>query len=235
MSANDLTLYDRHARSWWDDDHAFARSLREVNRLRLLLVRQRLAGRLHGLTVVDIGCGGGLFAEPLAGDGAHVLGLDLSAASLTAAVAHAPAPAPAYLRGDARRVPLAEGCAGLVLCADLLEHVEDWRAVLAQAARLLRQGGELFVSTVNAGWRARLLVVTLGEGLGLVPRGTHDAARFISPQSLIAAAAALGLECSGRAGLVPNLWRTALSLRLSMRIGVSEAVEYALWLRRPPE
>ncbi len=235
VSANDLTLYDRHARSWWDHGHAFARSLREVNRLRLLLVRQRLGGRLRGMTVVDLGCGGGLFAEPLAGDGARVLGLDLSAASLVVAAGHARPPAPGYLRGDARRVPLAEGCAGLVLCADLLEHVEDWRQVLAQAARLLAPGGEIFITTVNAGWRARLLVVTLGEGLGLVPRGTHDAARFIAPQQLIAAAAALGLECCGRCGLMPDLLRTALTLRLSMRIGASDMAEYALWLRRPPD
>jgi 2-polyprenyl-6-hydroxyphenyl methylase/3-demethylubiquinone-9 3-methyltransferase len=234
VSANDLTLYDRHARSWWDDHHAFARSLREVNRLRLMLVRQRLGGRLRGMTVVDLGCGGGLFAEPLAGDGARVLGLDLSAASLMEAARHAQAPAPAYLRADARRAPLAGGCAELVLCADLLEHVEDWRELLAEAARLLVPGGEIFVTTVNTGWRARLLVVTLGEGLGLVPRGTHDAARFISPQQLIAAAAALGLECSGRAGLMPNLLRTALGLRLSMRIGSSETAEYAMWLRQPP-
>jgi 2-polyprenyl-6-hydroxyphenyl methylase / 3-demethylubiquinone-9 3-methyltransferase len=234
MSANDLTLYDRHAVSWWDDHHPFARSLREVNRLRLALVRERLGNRLRGMTVVDLGCGGGLFAEPLAGDGARVLGLDRSAASVMAAARHARPPAPGYLQADARLVPLAEGCAELVLCADLLEHVEDWHQVLAQAARLLLPGGEIFVTTVNSGWRARLLVVTLGEGLGLVPRGTHDAARFISPQQLISAAAGLGLECSGRAGLMPNLLRTALSLRLSMRVGSSEAVEYALWLRRPP-
>jgi 2-polyprenyl-6-hydroxyphenyl methylase/3-demethylubiquinone-9 3-methyltransferase len=237
VSANDLTLYDQHARSWWDADHAFARSLREVNRLRLELVRARFSGRLRGMTVVDVGCGGGLFAEPLAGDGARVLGLDRSAASLTEAVRHARharPPAPSYLRADARRLPLADGCAALVLCADLLEHVEGWRQVLAEAARLLAPGGEIFVTTVNAGWRARLLVVTLGEGLGLVPRGTHDAARFISPQQLIDAGAALGLECSGRAGLVPNLLRTALSLRLSMRVGTSEVGEYAMWLRRPP-
>ncbi len=234
MSANDLTLYDRHARSWWDDDHAFARSLREVNRLRLMLVRRRLGERLRTMTVVDLGCGGGLFAEPLAVDGARVFGLDLSAASVQEAARHARAPAPGYLQADAHRVPLAAGCAGLVLCADLLEHVADWRQLLAQAAQLLAPGGEIFITTVNAGWRARLLVVTLGEGLGLVPRGTHDAARFIAPQQLIAAAAALGLECSGRCGLLPNLLRTALTLRLSMRVGASELVEYALWLRRPP-
>lgn len=233
MSALGPTLYDRHAHAWWDDGHPFARSLREVNRLRVQLVRERCARRLRGLTVVDLGCGGGLFAEPLAADGALVVGVDLSAASLQAAARHAVAPAPRYLCADARQPALAPACAGLVLCADLLEHVEDWRAVLAAAARLLAPGGELFLTTINTGWRARLLVVTLGEGLGLVPRGTHDPARFISPETLIAVAAGLGLALRARTGLTPNLLRTAATLRLSMRVSSSETAEYALWLQRP--
>jgi 2-polyprenyl-6-hydroxyphenyl methylase/3-demethylubiquinone-9 3-methyltransferase len=233
MPRNDLGLYDRHAREWWDARSRFARSLHEVNRVRLELVRARWGARLRGARVADLGCGGGLLAEPLARDGAAVIGVDLSGPTLAEARRHAAgvaASAVSYARGDARRPPLAAGWADLVLCADVLEHVADWRAVLAGAGALLAPGGEIFFTTINRTRRAGWLAVTLGEGLGLVPRGTHDPRLFITPAELATAAAGLGLRCDAPLGLRPRLLATALGLRLRMRTCRSLAVEYAGWL-----
>jgi 2-polyprenyl-6-hydroxyphenyl methylase/3-demethylubiquinone-9 3-methyltransferase len=101
---------------------------------------------------------------------------------------------------DARACPLAEASADLVLLADVVEHVADWRAALGEAARLLRPGGVLYVNTINRTARARWLAVHVAEGLRLLPRGTHDAAMFVRPEELSAAAAAVGLRCTASAG-----------------------------------
>ena len=228
---NDLSLYDRHADDWWNKDAAFSRSLHEVNRLRLAVIRERLGSDLRGRTVIDLGCGGGLLAEPLAQAGAQVIGVDLSGPSLVAARNHGHhIDGLGYIRGNALNPPLASRSADLVLCADLLEHVGDWKAVLTAAALLLRPDtGHLFVTTINRTRRARWLAVMLGEGLGFVPAGTHDPALFIAPDDLNTAARRSGLEPDGYIGFVPRLAATVWSRRLRLRTSRSLAVEYAAW------
>ena len=228
---NDLGLYDRLANDWWNQDSAFSCSLLEVNRLCLAAIRERLGSALHGSTVIDLGCGGGLLAEPLAQAGAQVIGVDLSGPSVSAARNHGrDVKYLSYLRGDVRYPPLARHSADGVLCADVLEHVADWEAVLAAAAMLLRPGsGQLFVVTINRTIRARWLAVILGEGLGFVPRGTHDPEMFITPVELSNAARKSGLEADGYLGFVPRLCATVWSQRLHMRTSRSLAVEYGAW------
>lgn len=228
---NDLGLYDRHAEDWWNPDTAFSSSLHEVNRLCLAAIRERLGPALRGSTVIDLGCGGGLLAEPLAQAGAQVIGLDISGPSVIAAKNHGRAQKYlSYLRGDVRYPPLARQSADVVLCADVLEHVADWEAVLAAAAMLLRPGsGQLFVVTINRTLRARWLAVILGEGLGFVPRGTHDSKMFITPTELGDAARMSGLEADGFLGFSPRLIATVYCRRLRMRTSRSLAVEYGAW------
>lgn len=228
---NDLGLYDRHARDWWDGASAFAASLHEVNRVRLGLIHGRLGPRLDGMIVVDLGCGGGLLAEPIARSGALVTGIDISAPSLHAAAAHGrPLTHLSYVRGDARSPPYASAAADLVLCADVLEHVTDWQRVLRAARALMRPAtGQLFVTTINRTWSARILAVEIGERLGFVPAGTHDPALFIAPDDLVREAQSLGLQCSDMVGFTPRLAATIWARRLRMRISRSLAVEYAAW------
>jgi 2-polyprenyl-6-hydroxyphenyl methylase/3-demethylubiquinone-9 3-methyltransferase len=227
---NDLDLYDRHADDWWNDRSSFSSSLHEVNRVVLAMIRARMGDRLKGMTVVDLGCGGGILAEPLARDGAWVVGLDISHPSLLACRRHAAGISRlGLIRGDAGAPPLAPACADMVLCADVLEHVPDWRAVMVAAAALLRPGGTLFAATINRTPWATWLAVTLGEGLGFVPRGTHDPAMFITPEELIAQARTLGLRSAGCFGIKPALLRTLIGRRLRVTTSPTPSVLYGAW------
>lgn len=231
---NDLGLYDRHAGDWWNTTSAFSRSLHEVNRLRLNLIHERLGPRLDGLRIIDLGCGGGLLAEPLARAGAHVMGIDISQASLSIAAEHGRGvDLLSYVLGDARHPPIPHGSADVVLCADLLEHVDDWQSVLQAAAALLRSTpGWLFVTTINRTWLARALVVELGERLGFIPSGTHDPALFITPSELIATGRRSGLEPCGMHGITPRLMATLWSRRLRLHTTRSLTGEYAAWFSK---
>ncbi len=227
---NDLDLYDRHAADWWNERSPFSCSLHEVNRVLLASIRARLGDGLKDMTVVDLGCGGGILAEPLARAGARVVGLDISHPSLLACRRHAAGISRLSLvRGDVRAPPLAPAWADLVLCSDVLEHVPDWRAVMVAAAHLLRPGGTLFAATINRTAQATLLAVTLGEGLGFVPRGTHDPALFITPAELITQARTLGLRSAGCFGLRPALLRTLIGCRLRMSATATPSVLYGAW------
>ena len=232
---NDLDMYDRQAASWWDPTSRFAASLHGLNRLRLAHVMDEFGPNMQGLMVVDLGCGGGLFAEPLALRGAQVVGIDASAPSLAVAQAHGVGIAGLrYELGDLRTPPLPPECADLVCCADVLEHVDEWPRAVTAAARLLRPGGKLYVSTINRTWRARLFAVHLAETLRLIPPGTHDPARFIRPSELTAAATAAGLHRPRYLGeqllIVPTL--RAWAVRLAP--GTSTAMGYAAWFQRGP-
>lgn len=231
---NDLDLYDRHAAAWWDPHSAFAASLHGVNVLRLQHITAACGADLRGLAAVDLGCGGGLLAEPLARAGADVIGIDRSEASLQAARAHGAGVAGLrYAVGDVRDPPLPAACADLVCCADVLEHIDGWRGVVAAAARLLRPGGRLYISTMNRTLAARLIGIHLAEGLRLIPPGTHDPERLITPPELVAAATAAGLERPQLLGERVRVWATLRAWAVRLAPGTSTAIGYAAWFERP--
>lgn len=230
---NDLGLYDRHAGSWWDADGSFAGTLHGVNRLRLEHLREELGCDLRGLVAVDLGCGGGLLAEPMAAMGATVVGIDRSAASIAVAREHGAGLAGLrYEVGDACDPGLPDGCADLVTCADLLEHVDGWPRVLAAASRLLRPGGRIYVSTLNRTMASRMLAVHVAETLRLVPPGTHDPDRFIRPQELATAATAAGLRLDRLLGQRLRLLATIRCWAVRLAPGSSTAIGYGAWLAR---
>jgi len=233
LQRNDLDLYERHADDWWDDRSDAFRSLHGVNRFRARLVVEWFGARLPGALVVDLGCGGGLLAAPMLAHGARLVGVDLSHASLRAARAHLDGHS-LFVQGDALRSPVSAASADIVLLADVLEHVEDPLAPLREAARLLRPGGLVYVNTINSGLRARLLAVTLAEGLGLVPRGTHDPALFIAPAALERMAARAGLRLVRLQGEAPALWRTIRHWTIELRRSASSAVTYSALLEKEP-
>ena len=232
MNGNDLSIYEREAAAWWDTDSRTFRSLRAVKRFH----EQRIVEALHAHVgarfdcAIDLGCGGGLLSVALAAHGERVIGVDTSAASL--AVARAAAlrleRACEFVRGDVCDVPLASDAADLVALSDVIEHVADKRRVLAEAARLVRRGGLVYVNTLARGWRARLFAVEVAERLGYVPRGTHRHERFVQPAELGAMAAAAGLREVARCGEAPRLWATVRTGAVQLRASASMAVGYAM-------
>lgn len=243
VQANDLSIYERHAGEWWDPRSAAFRSLHSVNEFRTELLCEWLGGAgaraLAGQVVVDLGCGGGLLAAPLLAAGARVVGVDRSLGSLRAATARlgtdsplrAPAtPAGCFVHGDLLQAPLADRSADLVLLADVLEHVDSVAAALGEAARLLRAGGLLYVNTINRTWRARLLAVEVAERLALVPRGTHDARKFVAPAELRLAAARHGLRLLRTQGESVDLLRTARRWAIALRRSEDLSIGYSALL-----
>jgi 2-polyprenyl-6-hydroxyphenyl methylase/3-demethylubiquinone-9 3-methyltransferase len=227
--ANDLDLYERHANDWWDASSHTFRSLHAVSEFRIELLREWLGERLNGATVVDLGCGGGLLARPLAELGARILGVDLSRASLRMAAKHVDG---VFVQGDVLRAPLAAGVADIVLLCDVVEHVPDVPNVLVEANRLLSRRGLLFVNTLNRNWRSKLLAVTVAEGIGLVPRGTHDPKMFVRPDELRATAAKLGLKCTAVQGEAADILRTLRRWAVTLRRSDDVSVGYSLLFAR---
>ena len=226
---NDLTLYDRHADQWWDARSKAFRSLHRVNEFRTALLTEWLGTNLEGQVAVDLGCGGGLLCAHLESCGARWIGVDLSFESLKTGQGRL---GRRFARADVAHVPLKSGCADLVLAADVLEHVKDTRAVLAEAARLLKPGGALYVNTINRTRRAKLLAVDLAEGVGLVPRGTHDAALFVDPDELRAEAWHLRLSLEELQGESVDVIRTVRSWAIALRRSNDISVGYSALFRK---
>lgn len=223
---NDLTMYEEHAAGWWDRTNPYFRSLISVNEFRVeLLNRWRVIK--PGYLTVDLGCGGGLMAAPCEQAGADIVGIDLSPGSLRTAREHTSSRA-CYATGDVRAVPLADGCADAVIVADVIDHVSEYEKVLAECARLLKPGGKLFVTTLNRSWFSRLVIVALAEGLGFIPKGTHDANLFIRPTELRNAAAACGMNLIEISGCSPKFFRSIFTRTITIVPGSFTALAYAM-------
>ena len=167
---------------------------------------RRWMGEVRGQRVLDIGCGWGFLALKFAGDGAKVHCLDISAPTMNLARGEAVKQqlAMEFIRSSAESQPLA--CAfEIVTATDVLEHVEDLSAVIAEISRVLKSGGLFGFVTVNRNWLARFIYITVGERLmGLLPRGTHRYPKFIRPNELQNLFSAHGLQLLDLRGLLVN-------------------------------
>jgi 2-polyprenyl-6-hydroxyphenyl methylase / 3-demethylubiquinone-9 3-methyltransferase len=196
---NDLTIYDSVADAWWSDDIRWVRTLKNLVPGRLSWFDRQIDWT--GKDVLDLGCAGGFMAEALATKGAQVTGIDPAAKAIDAARRHAQASGHPirYDVGVGEALPYADAAFDAVVCVDVLEHVADLPAVLAQVTRVLRPGGRFLFDTINRNLLARFATITMAEDiLRLLPRGTHDPAMFIKPAEL-----RRGLT---NAGLVPGLF-----------------------------
>ncbi|MCC7487368.1 MAG: bifunctional 2-polyprenyl-6-hydroxyphenol methylase/3-demethylubiquinol 3-O-methyltransferase UbiG [Burkholderiales bacterium] len=198
----ELEKFGELAHRWWDPEGEF-RPLHEINPLRLDWI-DRIA-RLAGRRVVDVGCGGGVLAEAMAARGATVTGIDLSERPLAVARLHL---LESGLSVDYRLVSAeslaleAPGCYDVVTCMEMLEHVPDPAATVRACAALARPGGHVFFATLNRNLKSYVFAVIGAEYvLGLLPRGTHDYARFIRPSELSAMCRAAGLEPGNLTGM----------------------------------
>lgn len=205
--AQELAKFSELAHRWWDPDSEF-RPLHQINPLRLEWI-DALAS-LRGKQVLDVGCGGGILAEAMARRGAaHVTGIDLAAKPLGVARLHALEGGVENLsyREVATETLAAESPAAfdVVTCMEMLEHVPDPSAVVAACATLVKPGGWVFFSTLNRNPKSFLFAIVGAEYvLNLLPKGTHEYARFIRPSELARWCREAGLEVSGTRGMEYN-------------------------------
>ncbi|MEC4718655.1 bifunctional 2-polyprenyl-6-hydroxyphenol methylase/3-demethylubiquinol 3-O-methyltransferase UbiG [Noviherbaspirillum sp. CPCC 100848] len=201
----ELQKFSDLAHRWWDPTSEF-RPLHEINPLRLEWINARVP--LAGKAVVDIGCGGGILAESMARKGANVTGIDLSEKALKVADLHSLESGIQVRYELVSAEDLAAREAGrydVVTCMEMLEHVPDPAAVVKACATLVKPGGHVFFSTINRNPKSYLFAVIGAEYvLRLLPKGTHDYAKFITPAELAQFARSAGLTVDGLKGMGYN-------------------------------
>ncbi|MHB1332493.1 MAG: bifunctional 2-polyprenyl-6-hydroxyphenol methylase/3-demethylubiquinol 3-O-methyltransferase UbiG [Sulfuriferula sp.] len=201
----ELDKFSALAHKWWDPNSEF-KPLHEINPLRLDYI-DRLAS-LDGKAVLDVGCGGGILAESMTGRGAAVTGIDLAEKSLKVAKLHLLESGASV---DYRCIPAETLAAAqpasfdVVTCMEMLEHVPNPESVVRACAELVKPGGWVFFSTLNRNPRSYLFAIIGAEYvLNLLPRGTHDYARFIKPSELSRFARSAGLAVNDLIGMTYN-------------------------------
>jgi 2-polyprenyl-6-hydroxyphenyl methylase / 3-demethylubiquinone-9 3-methyltransferase len=203
VDQREISKFDALATRWWDPEGEF-KPLHQINPLRLGYIETH-AGSLQNRQALDIGCGGGLLAEALATRGAVVTGLDMAEAPLAVARLHLKE---SGLKVDYRQTTAESWAAehpaqyDIVTCMEMLEHVPDPAAVIQACATLVRPGGQVFFSTINRNLKAFLMAVVGAEYLlRLIPRGTHEYAKFIRPSELAGWARHAGLDLRHSTGV----------------------------------
>ncbi len=227
---SELARFQSVASRWWDPEGEM-RPLHDLNPVRLRYVER--AGPLSGKSILDVGCGGGLLSEAMASSGARVTGLDLTQDLIDVARLHALETGVAVeYRVESAEQHAASHAAGYdtVTCMEMLEHVPDPAVAVAALAKLVRPGGDLFVSTLNRTPRAYLMAVLGAEYLlRLLPAGTHSYERFIRPSELADWGRRAGLTVVDIAGLEYDPFGRSASLSSDAR------VNYLMHLRRAAE
>jgi 2-polyprenyl-6-hydroxyphenyl methylase/3-demethylubiquinone-9 3-methyltransferase len=225
----ELAKFSELAHRWWDPQSEF-RPLHQINPLRLDWI-DGLA-TLRGKRVLDVGCGGGILADAMARRGAEVLGIDLASKALKVARLHAmeaATPSVEYREIAAEALAAEEpGRYDVVTCMEMLEHVPDPGSIVSACATLAKPGGWVFFSTLNRSPKSFLFAIVGAEYLlRLLPRGTHEYARFIRPSELARWCREAGLELSGTRGMEYN--------PLTGRYWLSEntSVNYLFACRKP--
>jgi len=224
----ELAKFDRLASRWWDPEGE-SRPLHDLNPARLDYVASRM--ELRGARVLDLGCGGGLLSEALNAAGADVVGIDLATEVLDVARLHL---LESGRHVDYRQVSAEElartepASFDAVVCMEMLEHVPDPGAILQAISRLLKPGGQVFLSTLNRTPLSFAAAIVGAEYLlRLLPRGTHQYQSFIRPSELAAGLRSAGLQLRDVSGLhyLPFLRRAW--------VGPGTAVNYLAWACRP--
>lgn len=193
------------AHRWWDPTSEF-RPLHEINPLRLEWINNRAP--LAGKNVIDIGCGGGILAESMAKKGAKVTGIDLSDKALKVADLHGleSGIAVRYKKIAAEQMANEEtGQYDVVTCMEMLEHVPDPASIIRACFTLVKPGGQVFFSTLNRNAKSYLFAIIGAEYLlQMLPKGTHDYAKFITPAELSQAIRNAGLQVDSFRGMSYN-------------------------------
>ncbi len=230
VDAQELAKFSDLAHRWWDPNSEF-RPLHEINPLRLEWIDELAS--LRGKTVIDIGCGGGILAEAMARRALSVTGIDLAAKPLGVARLHA---MEAGVTNVDYREIAAEALASekpasfdVVTCMEMLEHVPDPSSVVRACATLVKPGGWVFFSTLNRNAKAFVFAIVGAEYLlNLLPKGTHEYARFIRPSELARWCRDAGLSLEGTRGMQYN------PLTKRYWLSADTSVNYLIACRRLP-
>ena len=205
VDQTEIAKFESIADKWWDPDGEF-KPLHDINPLRLNYINERTA--LAGMAVSDVGCGGGILSEGLTYRGAQVTGIDMGAANLDVAQAHA---AQHQLDIDYRHISVEDLAAEMpnhfdvVTCMEMLEHVPDPGAIVQACAALTKPGGHVFFSTINRNPKAYVMAIVGAEYvMKLVPKGTHEYLKFIKPSELSAWSRQAGLNVRNVSGMSVN-------------------------------
>jgi len=230
----EAAFFGKLATEWWDPKGSSA-MLHRLNPARLHYLRARIDAAWHldprerrpltGRSALDVGCGAGLLSEPLARLGAKVTGLDAAPENIAAARLHAEGQGLAidYRAGGIES--LGEERFDLVVSMEVIEHVSDPAAFIAGLAGALAEDGLLILSTPNRTPLSKLALITVGEGLGMVPKGTHDHAKFLTPDELGALVKQAGLDVIDTTGL-------SFDPRTGFTLSSNLALDYFLTARR---
>ncbi len=205
VDKSEIAKFEALAARWWDKNSEF-KPLHEINPLRISYIDSKL--NVAGKRVLDVGCGGGILTEALAHRGAEVTGIDMGEAPLAVARLRLLESGLDVDYQQASAEQFAEQHAGefdVLTCLEMLEHVPDPASVLHACQRLLKPGGQLFVSTINRNPKSYLFAIIGAEYvLQLLPRGTHDYQKFIKPSELARYGRSAGLELQGERGMSYN-------------------------------
>lgn len=229
VDTSEIAKFSALAHKWWDPDSEF-KPLHDINPARVSLIEHH-AGSLSGKRILDVGCGGGILSEALAAKGAEVTGIDLAEKSLKIAKLHLLESGHAVdyqlkpVEAMAQETP---ETFDIVTCMEMLEHVPDPSSIIHACALLAKPGGWVFFSTLNRNLKSYTLAVLGAEYvLGLLPRGTHDYARFLKPSELARMTREAGLDSVEVAGLQYNPFNRAVA------IDHNTSVNYIAACRKP--
>ncbi len=229
IDPREIDKFEQVAHRWWDPESEF-KPLHQINPLRLDYI-ERHAGGLGDKQVLDVGCGGGILSEAMARAGARVTGIDMGKAPLEVARLHL---LDSGLEVDYQHSSAEDFAArhpdrfDVVTCMEMLEHVPDPAAIVHACARLVKPGGQVFLSTLNRNPKAYLLAIVGAEYLlKLLPKGTHDYRKFIKPSELARWLREAGLELRHLAGMSYN------PLTRQYLLGEDVSVNYLLCAHRP--
>lgn len=225
VDATEVAKFEAMAAEWWDPQGKF-KPLHMMNPVRLDYITVQIAAEFDrdlssrlpfaGLRILDIGCGGGLLSEPMARLGAHVVGADAAARNIPVARLHAETQGLVidYRHTTAEAMAAAGEAFDIVLCMEVVEHVVDPAGFLSVCRALLKPGGLMVTSTINRNAKSFLAAIIGAEWvMRWLPKGTHDWARFITPDELAGLIGSAGLQVLDRKGFVfnPVSWRWSIS------------------------
>jgi 2-polyprenyl-6-hydroxyphenyl methylase/3-demethylubiquinone-9 3-methyltransferase len=205
----EIEKFAKLAARWWDKNSEF-KPLHEINPLRLNYIKEKCGGSLKGKKILDVGCGGGILAESLAKEGAIVVGIDMAEASLEVAKLHL---LESNYDIDYKQILVEEFADSnpesfdVVCCLEMLEHVPDPKSVINACSKLVKKGGEVFLSTLNRNPKSYLFAIVGAEYvLNLLPKGTHDFDKFIKPSEMDNFARNSNLHLQNIIGMTYNIF-----------------------------
>ena len=227
VDQSEIDKFSALAHRWWDPESEF-KPLHAINPLRLSWIKSLVD--LNGIKVLDVGCGGGILAESIAQSGADTCGIDLSQKALKVAELHALEVGATLTYRSIAAETLAEEQPAqydVVTCMEMLEHVPDPASVVRACAKLCKPGGTLFFSTLNRSPKSYLFAIIGAEYLlRILPKGTHEYAKFIKPSELVGFTRQAALEMIDMKGLSYNPLSQVYSL------GDDVAVNYMIAVRK---